>query len=147
MVIATKKFLEDIGLAPYLMTTGKKGYHVAVPIEPDSTFKEVRAFAGKIADTLVKAYPDSLTSELTIKKREDKIFLDVNRNSSKQTSVAPYSIRAQKGFPIAKPISWDELETSEPDTYTIFDDLGEDPWKDFDKRRVSINDVMKRLKE
>lgn len=141
-----KLFLEKIGLHPFLMTTGGKGYHVVVPIKPEFTQEEVRSFAEKIGSSFVASNPEKLTMELLKKKRENKIFVDTNRNSPKQTSIAPYSVRARPNAPIAMPIYWQEIVMVDPDSYTLFNfPQRKDPWKDFSKKAVSLKKVIKKL--
>lgn len=146
-----KDFLEDIGFETFLMTTGGKGFHITVPIIADSTNDEVREFSGKIAHALEKNDPKNITIQLSKNKREDKVFIDVNRNSRAQTSISPYSVRAKEGAPVAFPILWSELEKSEPNTYTIKNvpkivERRGDAWEHFFDKAVSIKDVKKRLK-
>jgi len=143
-----KFFLEELGFTPYIMTTGGKGFHIHVPIKEDSTHEEVREFAGKIADVFADHYPET-TTEIVKARRGDRIFIDVNRNSSQQTAVAPYAVRATEKATIAMPIFWDEAEAVVPQTFTI-DTAQErfhiDPWQDFFKNKVSIKKVKKKLK-
>ena len=141
-----RKFLTDLGFTPFIMTTGGKGYHIVVPIVPDSTFDEVRFFAGKIANVFASSNPDVLTTELNLKKRKERIFVDVNRNSPKQTAVAPYAVRFSLGLPVATPFDWKDLDKIDPKTFNIFSDFKSDPWKDFFKHKVSIKKVMAKLK-
>lgn len=141
-----KMFLEKIGMHPFLMTTGGKGYHVVVPIKAEYSQEEVREFTEKIAASFVASRPDKLTMELVKKKREDKIFVDTNRNSPKQTSISPYSVRARPNAPIAMPLYWEELTMVDPASYTLTNfPVRKDPWKDFFKKAVSLKKVIKKL--
>lgn len=131
-----KKMLEDRGLVPFLMTTGSKAYHIVVPIKPTHTFDDVHDFAKKLAQELTDEYPDLLTTNPLKVKRKGRILMDYMRNSFGATSVAPFSIRALEGAPVATPIAWNELNTTDPQKYTIkniFRRLArkKDPWKDF----------------
>lgn len=139
-----KKIIEDRGLVPYVMTTGSRGYHVVVPIKANHTFKEVHEFAKNIAHKLAEQYPDKLTDEIEKSKRKGRIFIDYLRNSFGQTSVAPYSLRAKEGAPVATPIDWDELSTTGPQKYSIkniFKRLGhkDDPWKNFERNARTLD--------
>ena len=146
------KLLEDIGFMPYLMTTGKKGYHVVTPIFPEQDNDAVRAFALKIAVVLKNDDPDLMTIELLINKRKKRVFIDVNRNSPHQTSIAPYSVRAVKKASVALPIEFDELGNTRPDDFDIGRTLkrikkSKDPWIDFNKEAQSIKEIIRRLKK
>jgi len=150
-----RDFLEDeLGLKTYVMTTGSRGLHVVVPLDASVEFDEVRTFARRVAKLLSSRKPDDYTIETLIKKRRGRIFLDYLRNSYAQTSVAPYSVRARPGAPVATPLSWDEVGKSSLNarTYTIeniFRRLGnkEDPWKDFFGHRQSIKSAKNKLDE
>jgi len=104
----------------------------------------VREFALKIAQTLAKS-DGALTTELGKEKRRGRIFIDVNRISAMQTSVAPYAARPEPGLPIASPFAWDELPNINPTSYSIRNYPKEDAWKDFFANAVSVTDVIKRL--
>ncbi|MGH3443210.1 MAG: non-homologous end-joining DNA ligase [Nitriliruptorales bacterium] len=111
--------LEEMGLVPYLQTTGSKGYHLVVPLERGPDFDVVGAFTRRVADLLAERHPDELTTAQRKAKRGDRIFLDTGRNAFGQTFVAPYSVRARPGAPIATPIGWDELGKVEPRRYHL----------------------------
>jgi len=139
-----KGFLEALEFKPYVMTTGGRGYHIAVPVTRELGNQGVREFALKIAQTLAKS-DGALTTELGKEKRTGRIFIDVNRISAMQTSVAPYAARSEPGLPIASPFAWDELPNINPTSYTIRNYPKEDAWKDFFANAVSVTDVIKRL--
>jgi len=120
---ALRELLEqELGLVSFVMTTGSRGFHVVVPIKPLYSFDMVRTFMRDCAQLLVDRYPKKVTLEMRKAKRGNRIFLDV-RNAFAQTSVAPYSLRAQPGAPVAMPITWDELGRVKPNQYTIKTDL------------------------
>lgn len=131
-----RELLTDAGLVPYLMATGSRGYHVVVPLKPVDGFEEVREVAFGLAEALARRAPDRLTTEFYKAARRDRLFLDVNRNAWAQTAVPPYAVRPKPTAPVAVPLGWDELDTTEPDAWTvrtIQDRLtdGPDPWKGF----------------
>ena len=133
---ALKVILESYNLIPFLMTTGSRGYHVIVPILPHYTFELVHEFAKQIAIKLVQQAPDKYTITINKEKRGECIFIDYLRNSYGQTSIAPYSLRALEGAPIATPLDWFELDSSTPQKYTIkniFSRLSHkhNPWLNF----------------
>ena len=146
-----ERLLRDIGLEPYLMTTGKRGYHVAVPIEPEQDNSAVRSFALKIAEVLEQDDPVHVTTELSKQRRGKRIFIDVNRNSPHQTSIAPYSVRAVPQASVALPLQWKELGSVGPGGYDIRRTLrrlgrNHDPWAAFRKKQTSLPQVIRRLK-
>ncbi|MEV0225582.1 non-homologous end-joining DNA ligase [Streptomyces sp. NPDC050704] len=104
------ELLDEIRLPSALMTTGSRGLHVIVPVNGQHDFDEVREFAKDVADTLVDAHPDRLTTAARKKDRGDRLYLDVQRNAYAQTAVAPFTVRAKPGAPVATPITWDQLD-------------------------------------
>lgn len=127
-----RPLLEEAGLVPFLMTTGSKGLHVVVPVEPGPSFDDTRAFARALSQRLVDRYPDRYTLELSIKQRQGRLFLDYLRNSFAQNSVAPYALRARPAAPVATPLDWSELSRADlhAQSYTarnIFRRLGQKP--------------------
>lgn len=105
-----KDVLEGHGYDTELMTTGSRGVHVIAPIEPKRDFESVHKETRDLAEEARARDPKLLTTEARIAKRGNSIYVDVARNSYGQTQVAPYSLRARPGAPIATPISWDELD-------------------------------------
>ncbi len=152
MIQKLRVLLHDIGLHPYLMTTGKRGYHVAVPLRPEQENKKVREFALKIAVVLEQDDPTQLTTELIKEKRGQRIFIDVNRNSPHQTSIAPYSVRAVSTASVALPLDWAELRRIKPADYDIGKTIlrisrKTDPWKRFRRESASLLEVLGRLRK
>lgn len=145
--------LEDkIGLCTFLMTTGSRGVHVVVPLNRKDDFDVVREFARNVADLLAARYPKTLTTEIRKAKRKKRVFIDYLRNAFAQTSVAPYSVRAKLGAPVATPIEWAELGRVLPDKFTIkniFRRLSrkECPWHNFGKHPCSLKRARKLLDE
>jgi bifunctional non-homologous end joining protein LigD len=142
---ALQGLLEEMDLASFVMTTGSRGLHVVVPLAGDTDFPAVRAFAQDAASELVSRYPKDLTIEQRKERRRGRVFVDTLRNSYGQTMVAPYSVRAKPGAPVATPIEWNELSDSNmhPQIYTlknIFQRLGQmdDPWAQIHRHPVSL---------
>ncbi|MFE3460323.1 non-homologous end-joining DNA ligase [Nocardiopsis aegyptia] len=102
--------LDDLGLAAYVMTTGSKGLHVHSPLRPELTDQEVRDLAGAIADRVAARRPEERTTRFRKAARRGRLFVDYLRNGRDQLAVAPYSVRARPGAPVAAPITWEELD-------------------------------------
>ena len=107
--LIVKTLLDNIGLAPFLKTTGGKGLHVVVPIEPGVGWEHVKGFSKAVAELLERTFPDRFTSKLLKISRRGKIFIDYLRNSEGATAVAAYSTRARANAPVSAPVAWDEL--------------------------------------
>lgn len=147
---AIRAVLRELGLVPYLQTTGSRGYHVVAPLDRSADFDRTRALARRIADLLARRHPDQLTTAQRKNRRGHRIFLDTNRNAYAQTFVAPYSLRPRPGAPIATPLDWDELGRAEPGRYTltnVFRRLGQkdDPWGDLNQDGRGLDHAEERL--
>ncbi len=130
-----KSILDELNLKSYLKTSGGKGYHVVVPIKKEITWKKFRESAKNIAVLMETKWPEKYTSNIRLKKRQGKIFIDWVRNTRGATSVAPYSIRLRKNCPVSMPISWKELDKVKPNEIGITEALKrlkrKNPWEDF----------------
>jgi bifunctional non-homologous end joining protein LigD len=116
---ATRRALEEVGLVPFVQTSGSRGFHVVAPLRPDADVERVKAFADDLAALVAARDPERLTVEQRKAKRAGRLFLDTGRNGYAQTAVAPYSVRARPGAPVATPIDWDELGRVEPRAYRV----------------------------
>lgn len=130
--------LEALGLTSFVRTTGGKGLHLVVPLEPKAEWDEVKAFAKAISQQHAKQDPQRLTTNMSKAKREGRIFIDYLRNGRGATAVASYSVRAREGAPVAVPVRWDELNAAlRSDRYNVenlrrrLSALREDPWAGF----------------
>ena len=147
-----KKLFDTLGIRSFVMTTGSEGMHILVSLDGKSNYGHSRDFAKSVAEYLASNNPDRYTTELRIKKRKNRLFLDYLRNSYGQTIVAPYSLRARKGAPIATPIDWNDALNKNMSSRKFHYgnilkslDNREDPWKDFADHAVSIKDAKKKL--
>ena len=101
--------LREAGVEPFAMTTGSKGIHVVVALQRRYAFDRVRDAAVAVAAELVARRPRDLTTEFYKRKRDGRLFVDVNRNAYAATAVPPYGVRPLPGAPVATPLQWDEL--------------------------------------
>nr|WP_255683393.1 DNA ligase D [Luteimonas sp. MHLX1A] len=104
-----RALLAKMELESFLRTTGGKGLHVVVPLNPGCEWRLVKSFAGGFAEALAKSQPKRFLAVSTLKLRPGKIFVDYLRNGRGATAVASYSLRAREGAPVAMPIAWSEL--------------------------------------
>nr|WP_142245619.1 non-homologous end-joining DNA ligase [Mycobacterium sp. IS-836] len=149
---ATAGVLDDLGLACYVQTTGSRGLHVVVPVRPDTDFDTARQFARDVAEVVAADDPQHRTVEVRKGKRGGRVYLDVMRNAYAQTAVAPYSVRARPGAPVATPLEWDELDARglRADRFTVRDVpkrlAGQrDPWADMSRHARALGGPAKRL--
>ena len=101
--------LASISLQSYLRTSGGKGLHVVVPLNPGCDWNLVKPFARAFAESLSQAEPKRFVATASKKLREGRIFIDYLRNGRGATSVASYSLRAREGAPVAVNLGWHEL--------------------------------------
>lgn len=137
--------LESIGLRSYVRTSGGKGLHVVVPLNPPAPWADVTAFAHAISSALAKLDPKEFVDVAGEKNRVGKIFVDWLRNSRGATSVASYSLRARPSAGVAMPLAWEALaRVKSGDAFTIKNvakrlaKLSEDPWADI----ASVEQVL-----
>lgn len=144
--------LGECGLRPFAMTTGSRGYHLVAPIQRRSPVDSVRDLARDIARVAVARDPDTLTAEHRKAARGGRIFVDVMRNTYAQTAVAPYSVRARPGAPVATPLALEELDdgATRPDRWTIATVGGRlardgDPWSEIAAHAAPLGPARKAL--
>jgi bifunctional non-homologous end joining protein LigD len=125
-------------LRSFVKTSGGKGLHVVVPIEPSASWAEAKAFAASIAQAMAGDQPDRYVATVAKRARRGRIFIDFLRNDRGSTAVAPYSTRALPQASVSTPLEWDELsEGLRSDHFTIgnvrhrLGFLKRDPWQGF----------------
>lgn len=138
----------ELGLPAFVKTTGGNGLHVHVPLNARQDFDTVREFARQAAGLLAARNPDLVTTEQRKDKRGPRIYADLMRNAYAQLAVAPYSVRARPGAPVATPLSWDELDDQalRPGRFTLrtvprrIRGAGQagGPWADLARRRPGL---------
>lgn len=138
--LALKKLFDEFALTTFVKTSGSRGLHIHLPIKAHYKFDKIKEISRKIAEKLHHRHPQITTLEQRKNKRGNKVFIDFLRNDYAMTAIAPYSLRAKKGAPIATPLEWEELNdrSLHPQSYhlkNIFQRLGkkENPWKNFNK--------------
>ncbi|NDV00336.1 DNA ligase D [Pseudoroseicyclus tamaricis] len=101
--------LDAVGLPSSPMVSGGKGVHVIVPLRRTATWETVKTFSRAFATILAERHPDRYVATMSKAKRKGRIFIDWLRNERGSTAIAPYSLRARPGAPVAVPVSWEEL--------------------------------------
>ncbi len=102
--------LARLGLKSGAIVTGGKGVHVWIPLRRTRDWDTVKLFAKTFAHVMADKSPDHYTATMSKKKRKGRIFIDWLRNERGATAIAPYSLRARKGAPVAVPVTWEEFE-------------------------------------
>ncbi len=143
--------LAAIGLQSFAKTTGGKGLHVVVPLQPKLGWDEVKNFTKWVADQIVAQSPEAFTANQTKRARRGRIYIDYLRNSRGATAIGAYSPRARRGAPVSTPLFWEEVEKSvRPEGFTVVTvpqrlaALESDPWAEIGGLRQSISAAVRR---
>lgn len=140
-----KDHLEEYGYQPFIKTSGKKGLHIAAPLVPEAGLDEVFEASKEVAEAFVKENPKETTLNLKKSARKGRLLIDIYRNRSRQTIVAPYSLRAVPEASISMPVSWEELrEIDSAAHYTITNTIERveqvgDRWASFRTHAVKLH--------
>jgi bifunctional non-homologous end joining protein LigD len=146
-----RQHLESLGLESFVKTTGGKGLHVVVPLAPRHEWEEVKQFSRALAEAIVAERPQDFTAKAAKRERSRRIYIDWLRNAEGATAIAPYSVRARPGAPVATPLHWDEVAgRMKPEKYHVrnvakrLHGLHSDPWKQLRRKPQALTAAMKR---
>jgi bifunctional non-homologous end joining protein LigD len=114
-----RALLDELEIASVPVASGGKGYHIYVALAATAEIDDVSRAALILANALAHRCPDELTIETLKKNRKGRVYVDWLRNAWSATVIAPYSLRARAGAPVAVPIGWDELDDVAPNGITI----------------------------
>ncbi|MFN0264205.1 DNA ligase D [Tepidamorphus sp. 3E244] len=103
--------LDALELKSTAMLTGGKGIHVIVPLRRTISWDTLKTFSKTFATLMSEAEPKRYIATMSKAKRKGRIFIDWLRNERGSTAIAPYSVRARTGAPVAVPVTWDELSS------------------------------------
>ncbi|MCR8826703.1 DNA ligase D [Pseudosulfitobacter koreensis] len=109
----TRDILAELGLKSGAIVTGGKGVHVWLPLRRTRGWETIKLFSKTLAHVMAAQHPDRYTATMSKAKRKNRIFIDWLRNERGSTAIAPYSLRARPGAPVAVPVTWAELEKLE----------------------------------
>jgi DNA ligase D len=142
-----RRLLEELGFIGFPKTSGGRGIHIYVRIEPRWTFTDVRHAAIAFGRELERRLPDQVTTSWWKEQRGERIFIDYNQNARDRTIASAYSIRPKPGAPVSAPLYWDELPDVAPEDFTVatmptrFAQLG-DRHADIDSRAYSLQPLL-----
>jgi len=140
VALQLKDKLLSLGLTPFIKTSGKKGLHVVIPIDPEHSFEATRAFVHQIGIELAKNN-DLIVSEFKDTKKPGKVFIDYLQNSPMRTMVIPYSLRPTPEATVSTPLDWSEVQKGlNPTDYTLFsvNKRTSYPWKEIFSKRCKL---------
>jgi DNA ligase D len=119
VAVEARALLEELGYVGFPKTSGGRGLHIYVRIEPRWTFTEVRHAAIAFGRELERRLPGAVTTKWWKEERGARIFVDYNQNARDRTIASAYSVRPKPGAPVSAPLAWDELPTVAPEDFTV----------------------------
>jgi DNA ligase D len=114
-----RRLLDEHAVSAMPKTTGNRGIHIYVRLQPRWTSYEVRSAAVAVARELERRRPELMTSAWWKEERGQRVFIDYNQNAPHKTIFGAWSVRARPGAQVSTPFAWDELDTVQPDVLTI----------------------------
>jgi bifunctional non-homologous end joining protein LigD len=145
-----RESLQELGLVPFVKTTGGKGLHVVVALARRQGWAEMRRFSEAFATHMARRLPKLFTANMAKSSRRGRIYLDYLRNARSATAVAAWSLRARPGVPVSTPVTWEELvEIDDPAEFnyaTVPVRLTEvdDPWAELARSARPLTKEMER---
>ena len=134
--LAVREVLAGRKLTSFVKTSGGKGVHVVVPIQPEVPVTDAALAAKVLAEDVVAASGGTMTVDPRKSARPGRIFLDWHRNGAGQSTVAAYTVRAREGAAVSTPLTWDELRAGTdpadltPEVVLAKLEVSGDPWED-----------------
>jgi len=119
VALIVNEVLTEIGAVGWPKTSGNRGIHIYVRIEPTHGFREVRRAALALAREIERRAPDLVTTAWWKEERGERIFVDYNQNAKDRTIAAAYSVRGFDYGPVSAPLAWDEVPDADPHDFTI----------------------------
>jgi bifunctional non-homologous end joining protein LigD len=142
VALLLKEKLDQLGLQPYIKTSGKKGFHIVIPIVREYTYGRTREFAHVIGQFLARE-SEIVVSEFSETKTPNKVFMDYTQNSHGKTMVIPYGLRATPDATASTPLEWKEVKKGlKPESLNLFSVVKreKDPWKGILENRQKLED-------
>jgi bifunctional non-homologous end joining protein LigD len=146
VALEVKTLLEELGLRGWPKTSGSRGMHVNVRIEPRWSFTEVRRAALALSRAVERRVP-ALASSKWWKEERHGVFLDYNQNAKDRTTCSAYSVRPLPDARVSTPLHWEEVPECEPADFTVltvpgrFADIG-DPHAGMDAAAGSLEGLL-----
>ncbi|GLW07700.1 ATP-dependent DNA ligase [Microtetraspora sp. NBRC 13810] len=119
VAFVAREVLAELGMTGFAKTSGSRGVHIAVRIEPRWDFTEVRYAAIAFAREVERRAPRLATTAWWKEERGERVFIDFNQNARDRTMASAYSVRAKPHAPVSTPLTWEELADAEPADFDI----------------------------
>jgi DNA ligase D len=138
-----RALLDELGIAAYPKTTGNRGLHVYVRLEPRWDSYQVRSAAVAVARELERRRPDVLTAAWWKEERGERVFVDYNQNAPHKTVFGAWSVRSRGGGQVSTPLGWEEVDELHPDELTLASVPGRaDPWAGMNDAPQSLEPLL-----
>jgi DNA primase len=139
--------LTELGIVGYPKTTGNRGLHVYVRLQPRWDSYQVRGAAVAVARELERRRPDLVTAAWWKEERGPRVFVDYNQNAPHRTVFGAWSVRARPGAQVSTPIAWAEIDDIHPDQFTIASvaarlETVSDPWLGMNDAPQSLEPLL-----
>jgi DNA primase len=143
----TKSLLDELGITGYPKTTGNRGLHVYVRLEPRWDSYQVRSAAVAAARELERRRPDLVTAQWWKEDRGERIFVDFNQNAPHKTVFGAWCVRPRPGAQVSTPLRWEEIDLIHPDELTIASlparmERAGDPWAGMNDNPQSLEPLL-----
>src|SRR6266496_1628164 len=141
------RLFTELGIVGYPKTTGNRGLHIYVRLQPRWDSYQVRAAAVALARELERRRPDLITAAWWKEERGERVFVDYNQNAPHKTVFGAWSVRARAGAQVSTPVTWEEIDQIHPDQFTIaslqarLDTVG-DPWEHMNDDPQSLERLL-----
>jgi DNA ligase D len=145
-----RDFLAEEGIVAWPKTTGSKGLHVYVRVEPGWDSYDVRRAAVVVAREMERRRPELATDKWWKEERGERVFVDFNQNAPHKNVFGAWCVRPRVGAQVSTPFAWDELEDVDPEELTMAtvpDRLADrgDPWAGIDDEPQDITPLVERF--
>ncbi|MET4076886.1 DNA polymerase domain-containing protein [Janibacter sp. UYMM211] len=146
-----RELLEELGMRGYPKTSGNRGIHIYVRVEPTHSFEDLRHAAIGFGRELERR-DDGVTTAWWKEERGERIFVDFNQNNRDRTIASAWSLRARPGAPVSTPLTWEQLaEVDDPAALHLLsvpERLADgDPWADMDGTSYSLAPLLRLWEE
>ncbi len=142
-----KALLDELGLRSHPKTTGNRGLHIFVRLEPRWDSYDVRLGAVALARELERRHPERVTAAWWKEERGTRVFIDFNQNAPHKTVFGPWSVRARVGAQVSTPVRWDEVPDVDPEVLTMRAVVAKlaaegDPWEGMNEHPGSLEPLL-----
>ncbi|TEX52032.1 MAG: ATP-dependent DNA ligase [Actinomycetales bacterium mxb001] len=145
--LALRDALRTLGADPYVKTSGGRGLHIFIAIEPRWEFLDVRHAAIALGRALERDMPDLVTTAWWKEERGRRVFLDYNQMARDRTMASAWSVRSRPGAPVSMPVTWEALRNIDPAAFTLRTVPGlyaasGDPWESLGDEAFDITPLL-----